>query len=75
MLAGAWPFTARSGKATFLVSSCFPGESGEARAGAALSATAVTAAARGKIGDFVTAGTIPAMVRTNAIVKGKISGQ
>lgn len=52
MLAGAWPFTARSGKATALASSCFPGESGEASAGDAPSATAVTAAARGKIGDL-----------------------
>ena len=55
-LAGAWPFTARSGNATTLAPSRFPAKSGAACAGVAPRATAVTAAASGRIGDFRTTG-------------------
>jgi len=58
MLAGAWPLSARSGNATTLTSSRFPGESDAACAGNAPSVNAVTAAANGRIGDNTEMNTI-----------------
>jgi hypothetical protein len=58
MPAGIWPFTARSGNATTLAaSSRLPAKSDAACAGDAAIATAVTAAASGRIGDLGTPGT------------------